>query len=176
MPRTAKKSTSDAFSKFRVSKQIHNEKEAHKRVKAHSKQLSQPVTQSDSQDIDITSDVAPILGHSSSSHSTLEEAIPEPIRPSLNEKDPTYINLSKHIHAQRWTPQIHTTTGTIDTILRDFDLTGAYGPCVGITRLERFNRAKSMGMKPDPIIGEILASQEAHTQTNLRNDLFYGRL
>src|SRR5260370_401347 len=34
------------------------------------------------------------------------------------------------------------------TILRTFDLTSEYGPCVGVSRLERWERAKDMGLDP----------------------------
>jgi DNA polymerase delta subunit 4 len=34
------------------------------------------------------------------------------------------------------------------TILRTFDLRYEYGPCVGVSRLERWERAKAMGLNP----------------------------
>lgn len=34
------------------------------------------------------------------------------------------------------------------TILRTFDLSCEYGPCVGVSRLERWERAKDMGLDP----------------------------
>lgn len=34
------------------------------------------------------------------------------------------------------------------TILRTFDLSSEYGPCVGVSRLERWERAKDMGLDP----------------------------
>lgn len=36
----------------------------------------------------------------------------------------------------------------IHEILRVFDLTAKYGPCAGMTRLERWNRAKRWGLDP----------------------------
>jgi len=38
---------------------------------------------------------------------------------------------------------------TVD-ILRVFDLTSSYGPCVGITRLQRWERAHKWGLNPPP--------------------------
>ncbi|KAJ8312493.1 hypothetical protein KUTeg_009866 [Tegillarca granosa] len=35
-------------------------------------------------------------------------------------------------------------------ILKQFDLALEYGPCIGITRLERWERAKQHGMNPPP--------------------------
>jgi hypothetical protein len=34
------------------------------------------------------------------------------------------------------------------TILRTFDLSCEYGPCVGVSRLERWERAQDMGLDP----------------------------
>ena len=33
-------------------------------------------------------------------------------------------------------------------ILRIFDMTSRYGPCVGVTRLQRWERAKKWGLNP----------------------------
>ncbi|RHN82137.1 putative DNA polymerase delta, subunit 4 [Medicago truncatula] len=40
--------------------------------------------------------------------------------------------------------------------LREFDMNTAYGPCLGMTRLERYERARKWGLKPPPKIGMIL--------------------
>ena len=34
------------------------------------------------------------------------------------------------------------------TILRTFDFSSEYGPCVGVSRLERWERANAMGLDP----------------------------
>lgn len=38
-------------------------------------------------------------------------------------------------------------------ILRVFDLTSKYGPCVGVTRLQRWERAKKWGLNPPDEVG-----------------------
>ncbi|KAH9610871.1 hypothetical protein KSS87_016960 [Heliosperma pusillum] len=35
-----------------------------------------------------------------------------------------------------------------EEVLRQFDLNMAYGPCIGISRVDRWNRAKNWGMSP----------------------------
>lgn len=40
--------------------------------------------------------------------------------------------------------------------LRDFDLTSAYGPCVGISRLQRYERAIALGFNPMQNVPELL--------------------
>ncbi|OBZ73719.1 DNA polymerase delta subunit 4 [Grifola frondosa] len=42
-------------------------------------------------------------------------------------------------------------------ILRVFDLSYEYGPCIGVTRLERWERADALGLNPPP---EVSLSQE----------------
>lgn len=41
-----------------------------------------------------------------------------------------------------------------EKVLRHFDLSSQYGPCIGITRLNRWKRADKLGLKP-PV--EVLA-------------------
>ncbi|KAJ7580157.1 DNA polymerase delta, subunit 4-domain-containing protein [Mycena floridula] len=50
----------------------------------------------------------------------------------------------------------------IDTILHVFDLSYQYGPCTGYSRLERWNRAEALGLKPPVEIKEILTSDQGH--------------
>lgn len=40
--------------------------------------------------------------------------------------------------------------------LSKFDLTLKYGPCVGLTRIERWERAKNLGLEPPPRVYELL--------------------
>jgi DNA polymerase delta subunit 4 len=59
---------------------------------------------------------------------------------------------------------------TIKTILRDFDLSPRYGPCVGMTRMERYRRAEKMGLKPPVEVLRILETEEGQRDWN--TDLF----
>jgi DNA polymerase delta, subunit 4 len=59
---------------------------------------------------------------------------------------------------------------TINTILRDFDLSPRYGPCVGMTRMERYRRAEKMGLKPPAEVLRILETVEGQRDWN--TDLF----
>lgn len=43
-------------------------------------------------------------------------------------------------------------------LLRQFDLAWQYGPCTGITRLQRWHRAEQMGLKPPPEVHQVLQS------------------
>ncbi|KAM5225174.1 DNA polymerase delta subunit 4 isoform 1-T1 [Hipposideros larvatus] len=41
-------------------------------------------------------------------------------------------------------------------LLRQFDLAWQYGPCTGITRLQRWHRAQQMGLDPPPEVHQVL--------------------
>jgi DNA polymerase delta subunit 4 len=55
---------------------------------------------------------------------------------------------------------------TVLTILRNFDLSPRYGPCVGMTRLERYRRAEKMGLKPPIEVLQILETEEGQRDWN----------
>ncbi|KAI7853971.1 DNA polymerase delta, subunit 4-domain-containing protein [Circinella umbellata] len=44
----------------------------------------------------------------------------------------------------------------VDILLRKFDLDYQFGPCVGLTRLERWNRAKKLGLNPPQEVKDVL--------------------
>ena len=56
----------------------------------------------------------------------------------------------------------------IHHILRNFDLDPSYGPCLGMTRLERWNRADNLGDDPPVEVYEILMSQEGRLKEEYR--------
>ncbi|XP_066893805.1 DNA polymerase delta subunit 4 isoform X2 [Kogia breviceps] len=41
-------------------------------------------------------------------------------------------------------------------LLRQFDLAWQYGPCTGITRLQRWHRAEKMGLEPPQEVWQVL--------------------
>ncbi|XP_034623624.1 DNA polymerase delta subunit 4 isoform X1 [Trachemys scripta elegans] len=45
-------------------------------------------------------------------------------------------------------------------MLKQFDLSWEYGPCTGITRLQRWERAKSLGLSPPLTVRETLLERE----------------
>ncbi|KAK3687135.1 hypothetical protein LTR37_019128 [Vermiconidia calcicola] len=56
---------------------------------------------------------------------------------------------------ERLAPRVHQEDLTVfEKVLREWDMSGQYGPCIGIARLKRWKRANLLGMKP-PI--EVLA-------------------
>eukprot|EP00743_Colponemidia_sp_Colp-15_P007067 GILK01007626.1.p1 GENE.GILK01007626.1~~GILK01007626.1.p1 ORF type:complete len:122 (-),score=12.83 GILK01007626.1:103-426(-) len=47
--------------------------------------------------------------------------------------------------------------------LRLFDMDMKYGPCIGITRLERWEQAKELGLDPPQSIHELILKSEKKT-------------
>ncbi|KZT25313.1 hypothetical protein NEOLEDRAFT_1169499 [Neolentinus lepideus HHB14362 ss-1] len=62
----------------------------------------------------------------------------------------------------------------IHHILRVFDLSYEYGPCIGVTRLERWERAEALGLKPPPEVREILFTKQGQEEDQFRETVFYG--
>ncbi|XP_025089053.1 DNA polymerase delta subunit 4-like isoform X1 [Pomacea canaliculata] len=51
-------------------------------------------------------------------------------------------------------------------ILKEFDLALEFGPCAGITRLERWERAFKHGFDPPLCVKDILIKHQDHKQYN----------
>ena len=47
-----------------------------------------------------------------------------------------------------------------EKILRHFDLSSQYGPCIGIARLKRWKRANGLGLKPPVEVLTVLLKEE----------------
>lgn len=71
------------------------------------------------------------------------------------------------IHAD---PSTH---NDVHHILRVFDMTSAYGPCVGMTRLQRWERAKKWGLNPPEEIRNILTTVEGQRDVAYKENVLY---
>ncbi|WVZ25110.1 hypothetical protein V8G54_003654 [Vigna mungo] len=52
-----------------------------------------------------------------------------------------------------------------EVVLRQFDLNMAYGPCVGIARLARWERAQRLGLNPPQEIESLLKSGKVQMES-----------
>ncbi|WWC69008.1 uncharacterized protein I206_102944 [Kwoniella pini CBS 10737] len=59
-------------------------------------------------------------------------------------------------------------------VLRVFDMTSSYGPCVGITRLQRWERAQKWGLNPPEEIRDILITEQGQDDVRYRENVLYG--
>ncbi|KAK3124030.1 hypothetical protein QOZ80_8AG0639490 [Eleusine coracana subsp. coracana] len=87
----------------------------------------------------------------------------------LNNKKPSTNNrCSKHVKPKQCIIAIHQTADgdgvddrdteeeEVEAELRRFDMDMAYGPCIGVTRLRRWERAAAMGLSPPPRLRDLM--------------------
>nr|DAD24989.1 TPA_asm: hypothetical protein HUJ06_026453 [Nelumbo nucifera] len=53
-------------------------------------------------------------------------------------------------------PDLKDEFGEDEEVLRQFDLNMAYGPCLGMSRLDRWERANSLGLNPPKVVESLL--------------------
>jgi len=63
----------------------------------------------------------------------------------------------------------------VDAILQAFDNTYDYGPSLGMTRLERWQRADAMGLDPPVAVRDILLTGPAQTKKRLQQSVYENR-
>ncbi|KAJ7491925.1 DNA polymerase delta, subunit 4-domain-containing protein [Mycena latifolia] len=57
-------------------------------------------------------------------------------------------------------------------ILRVFDLSYEYGPCIGVSRLERWERASALGLNPPSEVRDILTTRQGQKESYAQS-VFY---
>jgi len=63
--------------------------------------------------------------------------------------------------ASRLAPRVHQSSLPLhEKILRHFDLSSQYGPCIGIQRLQRWKRANMLGLEPPVEVLAVLLREE----------------
>ncbi|KIL69102.1 hypothetical protein M378DRAFT_176093 [Amanita muscaria Koide BX008] len=79
-------------------------------------------------------------------------------RPRLNPKDRRWAKIRKATKAKMGNaaPVHAENENEISKILRIFDLSDEYGPCIGVSRLERWERAHAFGMNPPEEVNRSL--------------------
>ncbi|KAI1427969.1 DNA polymerase delta, subunit 4-domain-containing protein [Xylaria sp. FL1777] len=67
----------------------------------------------------------------------------------------------RNIESERRTKRLHQEDlSRAEKILRYWDVSSQYGPCVGITRLKRWQRAEKLGLNPPPEVLAVLMREE----------------
>ncbi|KAF8892177.1 DNA polymerase delta, subunit 4-domain-containing protein [Infundibulicybe gibba] len=105
-------------------------------------------------------------------------AEPLPAKAELLENDPRWkkhhafvkkkMGNAKAIHGEG--------QGMVHDILRVFDLSYEYGPCAGVTRLERWERASALGLNPPREVFEILRTRQGSEKSELVNPVLHGEI
>ena len=60
---------------------------------------------------------------------------------------------------------------SFDPVLRSFDLDETFGPCVGISRSERWQRAERLGLQPPIAVKEVI-----NLRPEREHSIFEGRV
>ncbi|KAJ1981005.1 DNA polymerase delta subunit 4 [Dimargaris xerosporica] len=61
-------------------------------------------------------------------------------------------------------------------LLRQFDLNDAYGPCVGLTRAVRWNRAFRLGCRPPASVKRALTNAHYEHSPAVHESMFYNQI
>ncbi|KAG8629236.1 hypothetical protein KVT40_003101 [Elsinoe batatas] len=97
-------------------------------------------------------------------------ASPEPDTPEINEEEAAENAAALKLpvsriktywrekEAARLAPRVHQEELSLaEKILREWDMSGQYGPCIGISRVGRWRRAKGLGLEPPvEVLGVLL--------------------
>jgi len=96
-------------------------------------------------------------------------------RPELKVNDPRWCKLAAKARAENGNlPLIHAEReNKIHDILRVFDLTYEYGPCYGISRIDRWERANAIGLDPPTEIRDILLTQQGTEDAKYAQSVFF---
>ncbi|ANB14965.1 hypothetical protein AWJ20_2584 [Sugiyamaella lignohabitans] len=93
----------------------------------------------------------------------------------LDVEKPEYKNYLRSMVKNRISEPIHQEEyNTAEKVLKQFDMTAAYGPTAGITRLERWNRADKLGLNPPALVKEILETKEGVSDSKYSESYLYG--
>ncbi|TBU56796.1 DNA polymerase delta, subunit 4-domain-containing protein [Dichomitus squalens] len=103
---------------------------------------------------------------------------PENEREPLNLSDPRWRKLygSSREKMGNLEPVHANGQSMVHHILRVFDLSYEYGPCVGVSRLDRWERAHALGLNPPPEVKEILLTKEGGTDEQFSQSVFHGEV
>jgi len=67
----------------------------------------------------------------------------------------------RDVEAERIAKRVHQEElGTPEKVLRYFDVSSQYGPCIGLTRLKRWQRAERLGLNPPVEVLAVLLKEE----------------
>lgn len=50
-------------------------------------------------------------------------------------------------------------------MLRQFDMNMVYGPCIGLSRIDRLNRARKLGLNPPEEIENLITSDKVRPES-----------
>ncbi|KAG6896215.1 hypothetical protein C0992_009683 [Termitomyces sp. T32_za158] len=96
----------------------------------------------------------------------------------LNEDDPKYdAHYATVLQKMNYMPPIHSDgQSKVHEILRCFDMSYEFGPCVGISRLERWERAQLLGLNPPKEVKDILTTKQGLEQAEFSQSVLFNEV
>ncbi|KAM3466470.1 hypothetical protein MY5147_000557 [Beauveria neobassiana] len=93
-----------------------------------------------------------------------EAAVPSKTEAELKAERTSDAQIGKYwrsIEAQRIAPRVHQEDLSLhEKVLRYFDVSSQYGPCIGIPRIKRWQRAERLGLSPPIEVLAVLLKEE----------------
>ncbi|KAG2144344.1 DNA polymerase delta, subunit 4-domain-containing protein [Suillus clintonianus] len=156
--------------------EIHNEEDSYDVLEISSEEEYSPASVKRSGDLNVTK------ASKSSSVKRLKDE-PPAVKPaekwsSLDVSDKNFRKLYGQVREKMGHLEpIHAEgQNKIHQILRVFDMSYEYGPCVGMTRLERWERAASFGLNPPEEVRQILSTREGVEMDEYSQCVLYGEV
>ncbi|KHO01852.1 DNA polymerase delta subunit 4 [Metarhizium album ARSEF 1941] len=92
------------------------------------------------------------------------EEVPDKTEAELKAEKLTDSHIDKYwkdIEKERKAPRVHQEGLSVnDKILRYFDVSSQYGPCIGIDRMKRWRRAERLGLRPPIEVLSVLLKEQ----------------
>ncbi|KAK4079469.1 DNA polymerase delta [Trichoderma simmonsii] len=114
--------------------------------------------------VDVVADELEVHEESEAEVELVTENAPEKTEAELKAEKITDAQIKsywKAIEKVRKAPRVHQEDLDVgEKVLRYFDVSSQYGPCIGITRVKRWQRAERLGMKPPIEVLAVLLKEE----------------
>ncbi|KAM6488609.1 DNA polymerase delta, subunit 4-domain-containing protein [Trichoderma sp. SZMC 28011] len=114
--------------------------------------------------VDVVADELDVHEESEAEVEPVTEKAPEKTEAELKAEKITDAQIKsywKAIEKVRKAPRVHQEDLDLgEKVLRYFDVSSQYGPCIGITRVKRWQRAERLGMKPPIEVLAVLLKEE----------------
>ncbi|KAJ6789106.1 hypothetical protein PWT90_00408 [Aphanocladium album] len=93
-----------------------------------------------------------------------EEVVPEKTEAELKAEKMSEEQIGKYwkaIESERIAPRVHQEGVSVhEKVLRYFDVSSQYGPCIGMPRMKRWQRAERLGLNPPIEVLAVLLKEE----------------
>ncbi|KAF9874494.1 DNA polymerase delta [Colletotrichum karsti] len=101
----------------------------------------------------------------------VKEAVPEKSEAVVRAEKISDAQINKYwksIEAERIAPRVHQKDVTVaEKVLRYFDVSSQYGPCIGLQRRKRWERADRLGLNPPVEVLAVLLKEEKKGTANV---------